>query len=157
MCGQHSTRDYWRFVLPTCGNEKRVYIWTNKTTSFYECKKSKDCCHVLNISLGTKNRQLCCLAVMVRIVLQERRVATTEKKSSSFSRKFLRQSVPSISEPASKKAKMRPNMEQTYPFPIGWWFEQHILFSNQFIQFQSTVNFLNVMNLQSTYRKSWSF
>ena len=28
-----------------------------------------------------KNQQLCCLAVMVHIVLQERRVATTKKKS----------------------------------------------------------------------------
>ena len=31
--------------------------------------------------LGTKNRQLCCLAVMEHIALQERRVATTKKKS----------------------------------------------------------------------------
>ena len=31
--------------------------------------------------LRTKNRQLCCLAVTVHIVLQERRVATTKKKN----------------------------------------------------------------------------
>ena len=31
--------------------------------------------------LWTRNRQLCCLAVMVHIVLQQRRVATTKKKS----------------------------------------------------------------------------
>ena len=31
--------------------------------------------------LRTKDQQLCCLAVMVQLVLQERRVATTEKKS----------------------------------------------------------------------------
>ena len=34
---------------PTCRNEKCVYISTNKTTSFYDCKKCKACCHVLNI------------------------------------------------------------------------------------------------------------
>ena len=33
---------------PTCKNEKCGYISTNKTTSFYDCKKCKDCCHVLN-------------------------------------------------------------------------------------------------------------
>ena len=33
----------------TCRNEKCVYISTNKTTSFYDCKKCKACCHVLNI------------------------------------------------------------------------------------------------------------
>ena len=34
---------------PTCRNEKSVYISTNKTTNFYECKKCKACCHVLKI------------------------------------------------------------------------------------------------------------
>ena len=34
---------------PTCRNEKCVYISTNKTTSFYDCKKCKACCKVLNI------------------------------------------------------------------------------------------------------------
>ena len=34
---------------PTCRYEKCVYISTNKTTSFYDCKKCKACCHVLNI------------------------------------------------------------------------------------------------------------
>ena len=42
---------------------KCLYISTNKTTSFYDCKKCKACCNVLNIPLGTKNRQLCCLVV----------------------------------------------------------------------------------------------
>ena len=34
---------------PTCRNEKCVYISTNKTTSFYDCKKCKACCHDLKI------------------------------------------------------------------------------------------------------------
>ena len=34
---------------PTCRNGKCDYISTNKTTSFYDCKKCKTCCHVLNI------------------------------------------------------------------------------------------------------------
>ena len=34
---------------PTRRNEKCVYISTNKTIRFYDCKKCKDCCHVLNI------------------------------------------------------------------------------------------------------------
>ena len=33
---------------PTYRNGKRVYISTNKTTSFYDCKKCKTCCRVLN-------------------------------------------------------------------------------------------------------------
>ena len=34
---------------PTCRNEKCVYISTNKTTSLYDYRKCKTCCHVLNI------------------------------------------------------------------------------------------------------------
>ena len=66
---------------PTCRNEKCVYISTNKTTSFYDCKKCKTCCNVLNSSVLNipKNRQLCCLVVTEHIALQERRLATTKK------------------------------------------------------------------------------
>ena len=34
---------------PTCRNEKFVYISTNKSISFYDCKKCKACCLVLKI------------------------------------------------------------------------------------------------------------
>ena len=34
---------------PECRNEKCVFISTKKATSFYDCKKCKACCHVLNI------------------------------------------------------------------------------------------------------------
>ena len=43
---QETIGDVYR---PTCRNEKCVYISTNKTTSFCDCKKCKACCHVLNI------------------------------------------------------------------------------------------------------------
>ena len=66
---------------PTCRNEKCVYISTNKATSFHDCEKCRACCHVLNIPLRTKNRQLCCLLVMKHIVWLEKRVATTKKKN----------------------------------------------------------------------------
>ena len=34
---------------PTCRNEKCVYISTSKRSSFYDCKKCRVCCHLLNI------------------------------------------------------------------------------------------------------------
>ena len=34
---------------PTCRNRKCVHKSTKKATSFYDCKKCKACCHVLNI------------------------------------------------------------------------------------------------------------
>ena len=35
--------------FPSCRNEKCVYISTKKTTIFFDCKKCKASCHVLNI------------------------------------------------------------------------------------------------------------
>ena len=34
---------------PTCGNVKCVFNSTNKTSSFYDCKKCEASCHLLNI------------------------------------------------------------------------------------------------------------
>ena len=45
----HNIKTIGDVYCPRCRNEKCVYISTNKTTSFYDCKKCKACCHVLNI------------------------------------------------------------------------------------------------------------
>ena len=44
-------------------------------------KSAKPAVTFWKLLLRTKNQQLCCLAVMEHIALQERRVATTKKKS----------------------------------------------------------------------------
>ena len=50
LCVHNKVRETIGDVFcPTCRTEKCVYISTNKTTSFYDCKKCKACCHVLNI------------------------------------------------------------------------------------------------------------
>ena len=72
-------------------------------TSFYDCTKCKTCCHVLTIPFKDQNRQLCCLAATVHIVLQERRVAITIKIPSPFLKDIFRQSVSRKSEPAPRK------------------------------------------------------
>ena len=59
---------------PAC--PKCVHTSTNEMTSFYDCKKCKTCCHVLNIPF--RCQRLCCLAVMDYNALQERRVVTTK-------------------------------------------------------------------------------
>ena len=35
---------------PTCRKKQCVYTSTNKTTNFYDSKKCKVCCHVMNIT-----------------------------------------------------------------------------------------------------------
>ena len=40
---------------PTRRNEKCVYNSTNKTTSFYDCKKCKACCYVLKIPFNNRH------------------------------------------------------------------------------------------------------
>ena len=51
LCVDNKIRETIGYVYcPTCRNEKYVYISTNKTTSFHDCKKCKACCNVLNIT-----------------------------------------------------------------------------------------------------------
>ena len=95
---------------PTCRNEKYVYTSTNKTTSFYDCKKCKACCHVLNIPFRDQKQTILlfggdgthCFA---------RKTSRDYEKPSPFLKKFLHQSQPSTSEAEPKKDKSSPNME----------------------------------------------
>ena len=97
---------------PTCRNEKCVYISTNKTTNFYDCKKCKACCNVLNIPLKDQKPTIvlfggdgthCFARKMSRDYKKE--------KPSPFLKKFLHQSQPLTSEPEPKNVKMGPNMK----------------------------------------------
>ena len=50
FCVQNKVREIIGDMhCPSRKNEKCFYISTKKTTSFYDCKKCKACCHVLNI------------------------------------------------------------------------------------------------------------
>ena len=83
---------------PTCRNEKCVYISTNKTTSFYDCKSCKACCNVLNIPFKDQKPTILlfggdgthCFA---------RKTSRNHEKPSPFLNKLLRQSQQSTSEP----------------------------------------------------------
>ena len=92
---------------PTRRNEKCVYISTNKTTSFYECKKCKACCNVLNIPFKEQKPTIMlfggdgthCFARKTSHDYYEK------EKQSPFLKKFLRQSQPSTTELEPKKDK----------------------------------------------------
>ena len=62
---------------PTCRNEKCGT--TKKTTSFYDSKKCKAGCHVLNIPFRDQKPTIMLFGGF--IALQERPVATTKKKN----------------------------------------------------------------------------
>ena len=66
---------------PTCRNQKCVYISTNKTTTFYDCKKCQVCCQVLNFPFKDQKPIIMSFGgdgTHCHIVVQERRVATTK-------------------------------------------------------------------------------
>ena len=141
LCVDNKVRETIRDVYClACRNEKWVYLSTNKITSFYVCKKCKACCNVLNIPLKDQKPTIILFGGNGTHCFAKKTSRDQEKeKPSPFLKKFLRQSQPCTSELEPKKFKLSPIMEWTYPFPIGWWFERHIHFSNHFIQFQSTV------------------
>ena len=97
---------------PTCRNEKCVYLSTNKTTSFYDCKKCKACCNVLNIRFKDRKLTIMLFGGDGTHCFARKTSRDYEKgKPSPFLKKFLRQSQPSTSEPEPKKDKSSPNME----------------------------------------------
>ena len=103
ICVDNKIRETIRDVYcPTCRNEKCVYLSTNKTTSFYDCKKRKACCHVLNIHFKDQK-----LTIMLfgsdGTHCFARKNSRDYEKPSPFLKKFLRQSQSITSEREPKK------------------------------------------------------
>ena len=94
----------------TCRNEKCVYISTNETTSFYDCKKCKAGCHVLNIPFKDQKPTLM-LFGGDGTHCSARKTSRDYEKPSAFLKNVFRQSQPSTSEPEPKKDKSSSNME----------------------------------------------
>ena len=117
MCVDNEVQETFGDVYcPTCRNEKCVYISINKTTSSYDCKKCKACCHVLNSPFkDQKPTTLLCGGDGRHCFARKTSRGYGKEKPSQFLKKFLRSSQSS----APMKAKMSPNMEQTCWFPFG--------------------------------------
>ena len=85
MCVDNKIRETIVDVFcPTCRNEKCVYISTNKTSSFYDCKKCKACCHAFIIPFTEQKPTIMSLGgdgTHCFARKQERRVATTKQEN----------------------------------------------------------------------------
>ena len=107
MCVNNIVQEAIRDVFcPTCRNEKCVYISTNKTTSFYDCKKCKACCHVLNNPFKDQKPIILLFGGDGTHCFARKTNRDYEKeKPSPFLKRFLHQSQPSRSEPEPKKVE----------------------------------------------------
>ena len=80
-------------------------------TSFYDCKKRKTCCHVLNVPFEDQK-----LTIMLfggdgtHCFARKTSRNYRKEEPSPFLTKFLRQSQPSTSEPEPKKVEFIPFM-----------------------------------------------
>ena len=91
----------------TCSKEKFVYISTNRTTSFCDCKKCKACCHVLNIpSMDQKPTTMLFGCDATQCFARNTCSDYEKEKPSLFLKEILGQSPPSTSEPELKKAEI---------------------------------------------------
>ena len=91
---------------PTCMNEKCVYISTNKTTSFYDCKKCKACCYILNVPFKDQKPTIMLFGVDGTHCFARKTSRDYKKeKRSPNKKKFLRQSDSSTSELEQKKGR----------------------------------------------------
>ena len=112
MCVDNKVRETIGDVYcPTCGKEKCVYTSTNKTTSFYDCKKCKACCHVLNILFKDQKPTIMLFGGDGTHCFARKSSRDYEKeKLSPFLKKFLHQSNRGKSEPEPIKAEVIPFM-----------------------------------------------
>ena len=91
---------------PTCRNEKYVYISTKITTSFYDCKNCKSCCHVLNNPFKDQKPTIMLFGGDGTHCFARKTSRDYEKeKPSPFLKKYLRQPDPSTSETQAKKGQ----------------------------------------------------
>ena len=105
---------------PTCKNEKCVYISTKKTTSFYDCKKRKACCHILNIRFKDQKPPIILFGGDgTHSFLRKTSHDYKKEEPSPFLKKLFRQSQPSTSEPESKKVEVNPFLAKACRHPIG--------------------------------------
>ena len=109
LCVDKKVQETVRFVYcPTRGNQKCVYISTNKATSFYDCKKCKACCHVLNVPFKYQKPTIILFGGDGTYCVARKTSRDYKKeKPSPLLKKFLRQSQ----SPTPKKDKMSPDME----------------------------------------------
>ena len=109
LCGDNKIQEtIGNLYCPTCRNEKCVYNWTNKPTSYCDCKKCKSCFLVLNIPFKHQKPTIMLFGGDGTHCFARKTSGDYKKeKLSPFLKNFLRQSQSA----APKKAKMNPNME----------------------------------------------
>ena len=96
---------------PTSRIEKCVYVSTNKTTSFYDCRKCKACCNVLNTPFKDQKLTIMLFGSDGTHCFARKASRDYEKEKPSPNLKIvLRQSDPSTSDSETKKAEVIPLM-----------------------------------------------
>ena len=113
LCVDNKVREIIGDVYcPTCRNEKCVNNSANKTTSFYDCKKCKACCNVLNIPFKDQKPTITLFGGDGTHCFARNTSRDYKKETPSpFLKKILSQSQPSTSEREPKRDKSSPNME----------------------------------------------
>ena len=138
---------------PTCRNEKCVYISTKETTSLYDCKKCKTCCHVLNIHFKHQKPTIMLFGGDGTHCFARKASRGYEKEPSLFLKKFLRQSQPSTSKPETEKQKGRHYSIYGIIVSTPHWLIQltKTSFTISFIHFQTTLKQHDFLRLQRRY------
>ena len=99
---------------PTCGNEKCVYISTNKTNSFLDFKKFNACCHVLNIPLMDQKPKIMLFGGHGTHCFATKTSRDYEKeKPFSFLKKNFSQAHPNLNQKRQKFFQLRGNRVDT--------------------------------------------
>ena len=116
-------------------------------------KNAKPASTIWIFVLMTKNRQLRCLAVTVHIVLQEKRVATTQNKAICIVEKI----APPITSKHIRTWTKKCSNESEYRInvSVSYWLMIWVTYSFLTSFFSVSIDSQPLLNLLSTYRKTW--
>ena len=108
LCADNKVQETIEDVYcPTCRNKKCFYISTKKTTNFYDFKKCKACCHVLNIPFKDQKPTIMFFGSDgTNCFVRKTSRGYEKEKPSKFWKKVLCLSQPSTSEPEPKKVEV---------------------------------------------------
>ena len=138
----------------TYRNEKCVYVSTNKTTSFYDCKKCKACCDVLNIPFRDQKPTIMLFGGDGTHCFAKKCCRDYEKEKHLF---FAEMSPPVTTKDIRTWTKKR-QIKSKYGInvSVSYWMIIWATFSIFKSIFSISLYSQLLLNLRSTYRKSWS-
>ena len=155
LCVDNEVREaIGNVYCPTCRNDKCVYISTKRTTSFYDCKKCKACCNVLNIPFNDQKPTIMLFGGDGTHCFAKTTSRDYEKKAISIFEEIF----PPITTKHIRTWTKKGQIESKYGINVSVSYWLMIWVPVSFFKSFHSISIYSqpLLKLHSAYRKSWS-